>query len=63
MFSKDKTENNYDLILEKLTYGGAIGRLKDGVPAFVPFGLPSERVRIELMEEKSGFESISLFVQ
>jgi 23S rRNA (uracil1939-C5)-methyltransferase len=45
-----------DLQLEKLTYGGdAMGRLADGRAVFVPFGLPGERVRIRLTEEKRGF--------
>src|SRR5512141_2316241 len=51
-----------DVQLEKLTYGGdAIGRLADpltgagGRAVFVPFGLPGERVRIRLTEEKRGF--------
>lgn len=45
-----------DLQLEKLTYGGdAMGRLEDGRAVFVPFGLPGERVRIRLTEEKRNF--------
>jgi len=45
-----------DLLLEKHTYGGdAMGRLEDGRAVFVPFGLPGERVRIRLTEEKRGF--------
>ncbi|HET9911454.1 MAG TPA: class I SAM-dependent RNA methyltransferase, partial [Anaerolineales bacterium] len=52
----------FDIQLEKLTYGGdAMGRLVDplrgagGRAVFVPFGLPGERVRIRLTEEKRGF--------
>ncbi|HEX2997960.1 MAG TPA: class I SAM-dependent RNA methyltransferase [Anaerolineales bacterium] len=46
----------FDLQLEKLTYGGdAMGRLSDGRAIFVPFGLPGERVRVRLTEEKRGF--------
>ena len=46
----------FDLQLEKLTYGGdAMGRLEDGRAVFVPFGLPGERVRIRLTDEKRGF--------
>lgn len=46
----------FDLQLEKLTYGGdAMGRLEDGRAVFVPFGLPGERVRIRLTQEKRGF--------
>ena len=41
---------------EKLTYGGdAMGRLPDGRAVFVPFGLPGERVRVRLTEEKKNF--------
>jgi 23S rRNA (uracil1939-C5)-methyltransferase len=52
----------YELTLTDLTYGGdALGRLDDPLPGtrgrvvFVPFGLPGERVRIRMMEAKSGF--------
>jgi 23S rRNA (uracil1939-C5)-methyltransferase len=46
----------FELQLEKTTYGGdAMGRLEDGRAVFVPFGLPGERVRIRLTEEKRGF--------
>jgi 23S rRNA (uracil1939-C5)-methyltransferase len=52
----------FDLQLEKLTYGGdAMGRLEDplmgtrGRAVFVPFGVPGERVRIRLTEEKHNF--------
>ena len=45
----------FDLQLDKLTYGGdALGRLEDGRAVFVPFGLPGERVRLRLLEEKRG---------
>jgi len=47
---------SFDLQLEKLTYGGnAIGRLPDNRAVFVPFGLPGERVRIRLTEERKNF--------
>jgi 23S rRNA (uracil1939-C5)-methyltransferase len=52
----------FDIQLEKLTYGGeAMGRLPDplegtsGRAVFVLFGLPGERVRLRLTEEKRGF--------
>ena len=46
----------HEIILEKLTYGGeAMGRLSDGRAVFVPFGLPSETVRIQLTQEKQNF--------
>jgi 23S rRNA (uracil1939-C5)-methyltransferase len=41
--------------LEKPTYGGAaLGRLEDGRAVFVPFALPSETVRAQIVEEKRG---------
>lgn len=52
----------YEVTLSTLTYGGeAMGRLADplsgtgGRAVFVPFGLPKERVRVRLTEEKKGF--------
>ncbi|MFN2150972.1 MAG: class I SAM-dependent RNA methyltransferase [Anaerolineales bacterium] len=46
----------FDIQLEKFTYGGdAMGRLPSGRAVFVPFGLPGERVRIRLVEEKKNF--------
>jgi 23S rRNA (uracil1939-C5)-methyltransferase len=54
MSSKDNTQ--YEITLEKLTYGGeAMGRLQDGRAVFVPFGLPGETVRIQLTQEKQNF--------
>ena len=48
--------STFDLQLEKLIYGGeAMGHLPDGRAVFVLFGLPGERVRVRLMEEKRGF--------
>jgi 23S rRNA (uracil1939-C5)-methyltransferase len=45
-----------DILLTTLAYGGdAMGRLEDGRAVFVPFGLPGERVRVRLTEEKRGF--------
>ena len=49
-------ESEYEITLEKLTYGGeAMGRLPDGRAVFVPFGLPGEHVRVELAEDKKNF--------
>ena len=49
-------ESIYDLTLTTLTYGGeAMGRLPDNRAVFVLFGLPGERVRIRLTDEKRGF--------
>lgn len=46
----------FEINLEKLTYGGdAMGRLPDNRAVFVPFGLPGERVRVRLTEEKRNF--------
>ncbi len=48
--------STYDLTLTTLTYGGeAMGRLPDSRAVFVPFGLPGEKVRVRLTEEKRGF--------
>src|ERR1044071_2390491 len=45
-----------EILLTTLAYGGeAMGRLDDGRAVFVPFGLPGERVRLRLTEEKRGF--------
>jgi len=45
-----------EIILTTVTYGGdAMGRLEDGRAVFVPFGLPGERVRVRLTEEKRNF--------
>lgn len=45
-----------EILLTTLAYGGdAMGRLEDGRAVFVPFGLPGERVRVRLTEEKRGF--------
>jgi 23S rRNA (uracil1939-C5)-methyltransferase len=42
--------------LEKYSYGGeCFGRLEDQRAVFVPFTLPGERVRIQLIEEKKGY--------
>ena len=46
----------FDILLEKLTYGGeAMGRLPDGRAVFVPFGLPGETVRVRLTQDKQNF--------
>jgi 23S rRNA (uracil1939-C5)-methyltransferase len=46
----------FDILLEKLTYGGeAMGRLPDGRAVFVPFGLPGEHVRVRLTQDKQNF--------
>jgi len=46
----------HEIILTTFTYGGdTLGRLDDGRAVFVPFGLPGERVRVRLTEEKRNF--------
>jgi 23S rRNA (uracil1939-C5)-methyltransferase len=51
-----ETANIFDVILTNMIYGGdAMGRLADGRAVFVPFGLPGERVRVRLREEKKNF--------
>lgn len=47
--------DTFEVTLETLVYGGdCLGRLPDGRAVFVPFGLPGERVRLRLVEEKRG---------
>jgi 23S rRNA (uracil1939-C5)-methyltransferase len=54
--SKNMINPTFDILLEKLTYGGeAMGRLPDGRAVFVPFGLPGEHIRLELTEDKKNF--------
>ena len=50
-----------EIKLEKFAYGGdAMGHLSDGRAVFVPFGLPGERVRIRLTQEKKNFARAEL---
>ncbi len=45
-----------ELELLDFTFGGdAFGRLADGKPVFVPFGLPGERVRVQIPLEKPDY--------
>jgi len=45
-----------ELELLDFTFGGdAFGRLADGKPVFVPFGLPGERVRVQIPQEKPDY--------
>ncbi len=47
--------DTFEVTLETLVYGGdCLGRLPDGRAVFVPFGLPGERVRLRVVEEKRG---------
>jgi 23S rRNA (uracil1939-C5)-methyltransferase len=46
----------YEVELTSFAYGGeSIARLPDGRAVFVPFTIPREKARIELVEEKRGF--------
>ena len=50
------------LQLKKLTYGGdAMGRLEDGRAVFVASGLPGERLRVRMTEEKRVLDEILSF--
>jgi len=52
----DETKTELLVEMTTPTYGGeCIGRLADGRAVFVPYTLPGELVRIELVEEKRGF--------
>jgi len=45
-----------ELTLYAMTYSGdAMGRLEDGRAVFVPFGIPGEKVRIEITEDRRSF--------
>lgn len=56
MFFNADMKPVFNIQIEKLTYGGdAMGRLPDGRAVFIPLGLPNERVRVRLTEEKRGF--------
>ncbi len=52
----NRVPETYELIPSAYTYGGeAIARLPDGRAVFVPFAIPGERLRVELVEEKKGY--------
>jgi 23S rRNA (uracil1939-C5)-methyltransferase len=54
--SENMSPSTYDVLLEKLTYGGeAMGHLPDGRAVFIPFGLPGENVRVRLLQDKQSF--------
>ncbi|MFW5713745.1 MAG: class I SAM-dependent RNA methyltransferase [Brevefilum sp.] len=47
---------SFEVKMEKLVYGGdCLGRLPDGRAVFVPFVLPGEVVRVEIVEDKQRF--------
>lgn len=46
----------FEVTLQEMVFGGdAIGRLPDGRAIFVPYGLPGEKVRVVITEEKQSF--------
>jgi 23S rRNA (uracil1939-C5)-methyltransferase len=48
--------NQVEIAPTSLVYGGdALGRLGDGRAVFIPFGIPGERVKVNLVEQKRGF--------
>ena len=48
--------NLQEVTFDTLTYGGkALGHLPDGRAIFVPFGLPGERARVRVLQEKRGY--------
>jgi 23S rRNA (uracil1939-C5)-methyltransferase len=50
------TTSTFDLLFDKHTYGGdVLARLPDGRAVFVPFGLPGEKARVQLTEDKKNF--------
>ncbi len=53
--------NTFDVLLDRHAYGGAaMGRLPDARAVFVPFGLPGERARVRIVEEKKHFARAEL---
>ena len=55
------TDQIFEITLSTLTYSGdALGKLPDGRVCFVPFGLPGERVRIRLTNQKHSFTRAQL---
>lgn len=50
------TPVSFEVSITKLIYGGdGLGRLPDGRAVFVPFVIPGERVRVQLVEEKRRY--------
>lgn len=49
-------QTTHEITLTTLTYSGDVmGRLPDGRAIFVPFGLPGERVRVKVTEQKNNY--------
>jgi len=50
------TNNTIIINMDKSVFGGdSLGRMPDGRAIFVPFALPGETVRVEILEEKKRF--------
>lgn len=55
------SSKSLEVNLTGMAYGGdAFGRLPDGRAVFVPFGLPGERVRVRLVDEKPRYARAEL---
>lgn len=56
MKSQQETAQFVELTLENPAYGGdTIGRLPDGRVVFVPFGIPGEKVKIRIVNDKKKY--------
>ena len=54
-------ERVLEVLPSAYAYGGEVfGRLPDGRAVFIPFGIPGERLRIRLVEEKRGYARAEL---
>jgi 23S rRNA (uracil1939-C5)-methyltransferase len=52
----EQTPRELILTLQTMLYGGeTMGRLPDGRAVFVPFALPGEKVRVQIVDEKRGY--------
>jgi len=57
----NESDKTFEIRVEHWAYGGEVmGRLPDGRAVFVPYALPGESVRVELVEEKRGFARAQL---
>jgi 23S rRNA (uracil1939-C5)-methyltransferase len=57
----EKNRLNSDVIIEKPIFGGEfLGRLSGNKPVFVPFVLPGERAKINIVQEKKNFARAAL---
>jgi 23S rRNA (uracil1939-C5)-methyltransferase len=54
-------QNIMDVKVDRWAYGGeAMGRLPDGKAVFVPFAVPGETLRVNVVEEKRGYARADL---